>query len=231
MAARILVVEDERVTREAVSRGLARRLDDVEIASAGDVEEGLALIQASRPKSLFDIGIFDFKLPRRQGTATEVDESLCHTLSTVNPDALVIHITAYADDRDILRHVQAHHQGSGAALGLISKLDPDWARRVLTLVRQHLAGQEVAQAFEAVFPGGAETRAPQRTPGQLGSATHRLGTLFRAVQRHWPNLDARRRSLVLSRLVVSERDGVVRDIRLRELAGEPYEPSAAERER
>ncbi len=65
MAARILVVEDNEMNRDMLSRRLERR--GYEVLLAGDGEEGISLARAARP----DLILMDMSLPVKDGyTAT-----------------------------------------------------------------------------------------------------------------------------------------------------------------
>jgi two-component system KDP operon response regulator KdpE len=82
--ARILVVDDEGVTR--VSLADALRLEGYEVDTAASGEEALSLFQKRGP---FDLIVLDLKMPGIDGL--EVAESI----TTTSPDTVIILLTAF----------------------------------------------------------------------------------------------------------------------------------------
>jgi DNA-binding NtrC family response regulator len=85
--ARVLVVEDERILREAIGQRLLQGAYDVQAAEDGN--EGLDVIRNNPP---FDLAVLDISLPGLSGT------QLLRYLETESPQTEVIIITGYATD-------------------------------------------------------------------------------------------------------------------------------------
>ena len=112
----VLIVDDERLIRWSLKRGLMKRGHDVvEAQSAAD-----AIRAIGDDPDRFDVVILDFKLPDRQ------DLSLLADVRQLLPAAAIIMMTAYGDDS----------MRSGAlALGARAVLDkPFQVNHVIALV-------------------------------------------------------------------------------------------------
>jgi CheY-like chemotaxis protein len=85
---RILIVEDNEMNRDMLSRRLSR--SDFEVSIAVDGEEGVALATAQRP----DLILMDLSLPKLDGWAATVQ------IKKHDPSIPVIALTAHAMDGD-----------------------------------------------------------------------------------------------------------------------------------
>lgn len=84
MKLKLLIIEDERITRISLSNTL--KAEGFEVFAASDGKEGLTIFEQERP----DIVITDLRLPRISGM------EILEKVITIKPDCKVILITAYA---------------------------------------------------------------------------------------------------------------------------------------
>ena len=203
MSLRILVVEDNPDTRRGIVELLLEEFPQAWIEDAGTIKDGRNLILKSRESEPYDVAILDFKLPLSEEDPLEVvDQSLCALMSTVNRKALVIHVTKYVQDKEILNHVQSHHQSGGPEIGFISKLKSDYPEQLEKQIRCYLVERAFAQYTGAERNGTAAS-----------SPTQARATFFPLVAANWPYLDPSRKALLRTRLEIEEADGRVQNIR------------------
>jgi two-component system response regulator RegA len=79
----ILVVDDEELFRDRLSRALQKR--KFEVFSAANFEEAITIIQTSKP----DLGVFDLKMPGKSGLELLKDALQLH------PEMKIIVLTGY----------------------------------------------------------------------------------------------------------------------------------------
>lgn len=135
-AIRVVVAEDERLTREALSRLLALE-DDIEIVGqAGDGVQALALVRDKTP----DVLLSDINMPKMNGI------ELTQRVKQEMPHVGVCILTIYHDDGNVFQAIKAGATGyvlkdsppeeTVAAIRAISKgdglLHPSIAARVLS---------------------------------------------------------------------------------------------------
>jgi PAS domain S-box-containing protein len=92
----ILYVEDEPEAREMVSRVLAKKIKSLQLYTAENGEEGLALYREHRP----DIVITDINMPVMNGIRMGSE------IKALNPEALIIAVTAYSDTSYLLKAIE-----------------------------------------------------------------------------------------------------------------------------
>jgi len=125
MSGSVLIVDDEQHIRLLIEQALEDLVDDgVELYTASDGEEALAVIAAQRP----DLVFLDVMMPRRNGL--EVCRAVRGELGMA--DAHIVLLTAKG---------QAHDREEGLAAGadryLTKPFDPD---ELLEIAREALAG-------------------------------------------------------------------------------------------
>ena len=101
MQIKLLIVEDEALTRESLERVVSgSRLKDCfdEILTAADGEEGLRMARRQRP----DIVLTDVRMPRLRGDlmALEIRKEL--------PDTCIIFMSGYSDKEYLLSAVKVN---------------------------------------------------------------------------------------------------------------------------
>ena len=79
----ILVVDDEEIFRERLSRALQKR--DLQVFSAANYDEAIAIIKSNKP----NMAIFDLKMPGKSGLELLKDSLLIH------PDMKIVVLTGY----------------------------------------------------------------------------------------------------------------------------------------
>src|ERR1051325_2122699 len=107
---RILVVEDDLEACDQIVVFLRTAMPESLIDVANDIESAFERLKAAqRP---YDLAILDFQLPQRLGEQPVIDESLCEHLTRFVPATIVSHITGFADDPQIMEHLNRAHLGS-----------------------------------------------------------------------------------------------------------------------
>jgi DNA-binding NarL/FixJ family response regulator len=121
---RVLVVDDQRVVRDGLVL-LLELLPGIEVAAAAeDGEQAVALAAELRP----DVVLMDLRMPRCDGVeATRRLRAAC-------PEAKVVALTTYADDRSVIEALRA------GARGFLTK---------------DSSAEEIQRAIEAVVGGEA----------------------------------------------------------------------------
>ncbi len=92
----ILYVEDDPEAREMVSRVLARKIRTLRLYTAENGAAGLALFKEHRP----DIVVTDINMPVMDGIR------MGEEIKALDPDALIIAVTAYSDTRSLLNAIE-----------------------------------------------------------------------------------------------------------------------------
>lgn len=98
---RVIIAEDERTTREALSRLLGLE-DDIEIvAQAGEGETALRYVRELTP----DVLLTDINMPKMNGI------ELTHAVKKVLPNLGVCVLTIYHDDANVFQAIKAGASG------------------------------------------------------------------------------------------------------------------------
>lgn len=105
---RVVVAEDERLTREALSRLLALEADIEVVGQAADGEQALRIVRATTP----DVLLTDINMPKMDGIA------LTQRVKQELPRVGVCILTIYHDDANVFQAVKA------GALGYVLKDSP-----------------------------------------------------------------------------------------------------------
>jgi CheY-like chemotaxis protein len=194
---RILVVEDIEETREELRLLLSEGMRDSVVVTAGTSKEALnCLARDSAAGRKCDVVIVDYKLPPDVGHNDEVDESICSEVRKTIPGALLVHITAYPNDKRVRDHAISTDLGdpAGPRCALISKLEGGWPKRLLRMVKAHVYGRSVRARMQELFgPGTGSSadvvRRESRVRTGERSTTHELAALCRDIMEHWHDLD------------------------------------------
>jgi DNA-binding NarL/FixJ family response regulator len=98
---RVVLADDQRLVRESLGT-LLGLLDGIElVASAGDGEEAVALVERHRPQ----VVLMDLRMPRLDGIEAT------RRLRELQPQVSVIALTTYADDESVLGALRAGARG------------------------------------------------------------------------------------------------------------------------
>jgi DNA-binding NarL/FixJ family response regulator len=116
---RVMIVEDDRATRERFSNAIAGDLRTTLAAAVGTGREAIARLPAARP----DVLLVDLGLPDVHGT--EVIRYAAREL----PECDIMVITMFGDERNVLASIEA------GAVGYVLKdcVDPDLVAQVVAL--------------------------------------------------------------------------------------------------
>jgi len=140
-AARVVVVDDQRVVREGLVSLLSLLPDVAVVGTAADGDEAVEVVARERP----DVVLMDLRMPRCDGV-----EATRRVLEAA-PDTRVVVLTTYADDESVFSALQAGARGyltkdSGAeeiarAIAAVhageALLDPSVQRRLLDAMASH----------------------------------------------------------------------------------------------
>jgi len=108
MPIRLLIAEDERLTRESLARLLSLESDIELVGTAADGEEAVGLARLRRPNVL----LTDIQMPRRTGI------EVTRALKAEMPELGVVVLTIYHDDAHVFDAIKA------GALGYVLKDGP-----------------------------------------------------------------------------------------------------------
>ena len=150
MTVRVLIVDDERLVREALELVVGQYDDIVVVGLAGSAEEALRTARVSRP----DVVLMDLRMPGRDGIEATRD------ITTGVAGTAVLALTTYADDATVLAALRA-----GAA-GFLTK---DSAAvhlhdAIVSVARGETALDHGAQRSVLDHLRGSPTAAPPPTP-------------------------------------------------------------------
>src|SRR5438105_4634198 len=179
---RILAVDDEEDIIVPLGKRLAETFPNSKIETARAIDEASQLIRAAAQSGWpYHAAILDFKLPPKQGFPTKVDESLCQMITELMRDTLVIHITGYIGDPEIVKHQMRVHQDNNArGAWIIDKSNyGSWGTELIDKLKTYLYTNRIGARIDRLFGRGARaataSSAPMgRTSADEGSATLEL---------------------------------------------------------
>ncbi len=197
---RFLIVEDVEDTLEIMRDRLAREFLGSQVDTASTVVEARRRIhEATSKERPYQVAVLDFKLPREAGGYPEIHDELCPLFRDTMPDALVVHITAFDEDKVIRQHVDRIHmdplQPSPAAM--VSKREITWPAKTLRIMKAYLYGTIISEHLDDLFSGarglalvtpGVAARGGMHT---AHGTTHALATVRHEIEAYWGDLDDR----------------------------------------
>lgn len=152
--AHILIVEDVPDTVRILGKVIVTEFPDWTIDTAYTVPEARRrLTEAQRP---YDFAILDFRLPTELGV-TQGDLSLCLQIRHQTPSTRVIHITAFAGDPDLTRHVDEVNLQDDDSEHAISKDKVGWMEKVVARLRSFLHSDRIETKLNDLFPENARS--------------------------------------------------------------------------
>jgi CheY-like chemotaxis protein len=194
---RILLVEDDPPTVSQITKAIEEEIPQARVDSATTVQEAVTCLNkyATRP---YDAIILDFRLPASTGEHDEVDESVCFEARTLMPDALMVHITAFEDDPQIIHHLKDVHEtqfGNKAIRLWKLETKKNIANELLDRLKPELYGQRVMKLLRGLFnlqnsPAAATNLRKRFVRGRRTgrSRTHDLDIVTQAIACYWPSL-------------------------------------------
>ena len=171
---RVLLADDQRVVREGLGMVLGL-LEGVEVVGyAEDGEEAVRLAASLNP----DVVLMDLRMPRCDGAEAT------RRIRSVDPDARVVVLTTYADDRSVLDALRA------GARGYLTK--DAGSDEILAALRQVVLGHAAIDPavqhhlLDALATGSAAV--PDPSPGRLPDGlTNREAEVLRLLARGLSN--------------------------------------------
>jgi CheY-like chemotaxis protein len=217
MMFRILIVEDEPKLLEELRESFRGYFPDSKIELAGAVDDALQLVKAAFSSGWFyDVAVLDLRLPRQEGGHAELDETICREIRDTRRDTLVIHISAYGEEQDVLRHLENYHDDSGDPQSrLLKKGDPEFWDKLEKKAKEYLYGGLIEQQMDKLFPyprsasAGSRLGARSKLSDQ-GSLTLELNNLARDIATYWDHLDEKLRCRIQERFNVYKERGIIR---------------------
>jgi len=196
MIRRILLLEDQKLTREALRRLLSKRFPATIVECAGYEDTAQEILSRCQTDgTVIDAAILDVMVPPRKGLNPAVS-SVCIRVRQQFPEVLIGHITAYADDKQV------------AELRSLLEMDPRYFFVEKTenndsgLAWDDELVQKLARA-ELVRQGGflgedrTRTVARRREAGHRHqSGTFRRAALVRDISKYWKLLSPEFKSTI-----------------------------------
>lgn len=212
---RFLILEDTPSTREQ----LVRLLQDVfpldYFQEAIDTEDCRKRIADMEKNGFaFDVVILDAKVPGSPGENPEVDPNLPREIGEKMPNSLIIHCTAYAQDRAVEQRLnqQMRHFGEGQHV-LVEKTG-NYPEVLLRLIVRHLYESRIRGRLNMLFgqPPGTQLRVDGPPGGGYAGihVTQELAALQRDICRWWEYLSEPTRAWIKACVFVDKTNaGVV----------------------
>lgn len=229
---RVAFIDNLPEVLDAVRPVFREKARDFEVDYAESVQEGEELFRkAARLRRPYHAAVLDFGLPKlKGGTDEDIDESLC---CLVSRDVLVIHITAYLNEkhlkedpedeeaflsekqRAILRHLARYHSSRDQPRGeVICKLGEDWPDKLLEKLRTFLYNRHVERQLSDLFgaedQGNSDVLSRKRSAGRGGGLTHQMADVTADISAYWPHLSDQVKARVARIFRVDEKREPVR---------------------
>lgn len=190
--ARIAMIDDHPLFREALALTVARQADFEVVGEAGNAEEALALARSTT----IDVAILDILMPATSGI------TLASMLHEVQPSCRVLGLSVICEPGLIADMLRAH------AAGHALKTQP--AAEIIDAIRQVLAGQRYLAptislaAIEAELGGAA--------PQPLQRLTPREREVFELIIRGHSNDEIATKLFIARRTVETHRQRIIRKL-------------------
>lgn len=214
---RVLIVEDDEMTSQQLAEVIAERIDDVQPDVAMNVPEAQRLIDAAYAgKQPYHAVVLDLMLPADSGAGPTLNQTLCESVSQKMPMSLVAHITAYAEDPDVKRHLEVVHDRQVDRSFRLVK-EEDYADELIKKLKPFLYGLRIEERMNKLFgPAGASLYGLRpramlrpRATRRERSMTHELAALTRDIAAYWKDLDPGMKLRISELFNVEEKEGGV----------------------
>ena len=208
---RLLVVEDQEEVLQQLIKLLLEALRGSIVDGAATVDDALARIDAALLAGVsYDLAILDFKLPQRLGEVEDVNESVCARLAEAMPAAIISHITAYAEDASILKHLARVHTAGRPQGFFLNKLSTGFHDALVGKTREALYGSSIEREISDMFPSSDHYPRPDgegaRSAWQRRSTSisNRIADLCLDIGTAWTHLGTATRTEVRKFFLVDE---------------------------
>lgn len=204
----IFLVEDIETSRDELHQLLSEVFPGTTIDPASTVTEGLEKIKAAAAeKWSYDIAILDFKLPVHTGETPKVDESICQAIKASMPTALVIHITSYSEDPQVVQHIRRYHTGKDGPRVEFTHKTAYWPEKLIAQIKTYYIEIQMDRLFG---PKGAPLVRDRKMYGNIRDMTQPLATLTRDITGYWKALDESTKERIHSYFNVNDEQAPVR---------------------
>ena len=204
MSPKILIVEDEKSTRENLIDVLKQHFPSGVIEYTEDVDQALDMIHRHEP---FDIAILDVRLPKSLGLANERnDRSICNRIRDTSGATAVFHFSSHLEEADIKQHLEDVHSNDKYA-PWFDKRDVDYPTKIVNAIKCYLYGQKIAVKMRDLL-GVEEIHVRVRTTpiARRYSLTNELADLFADIVEYWDYLDESLRKAIRKNLNLDDTD-------------------------
>lgn len=204
---KLLVVEDITPTLDQLVGLLEDEFPDAEVDVAQSVAEAAALLARTQGQG-YDAALLDFRLPKSPGEEEVIDSSLCNEISRAHPGTLVMHITSFIEDPEVVRHLaESHGEPSQPWPFFLDKNDVHWPTLLVKRLKMFLYGREIAAQLDELFgpqpsPSASRLFAYRRPAAREGAVTQRLASVTQDIEQHWPHLSGALRERIAANFVV-----------------------------
>lgn len=207
---RVLLLEDMELTANQLVKCLQETLPDVVVDSKTTASDAVRIVESSFEKrQCYDVCILDSKIPRVAGDPPEVHPDVCFTISENAPNALIVHLTAFPEDRSVIKqlHEQLGKDIKGRSI-LIGKNDPNFMEKLLTAIVRFVVERKVDARMKNLFGErssigeGAQTRSPAT---HVAHVTQELAALARDISKHWSCLSETMKTRIKEEFYIDDR--------------------------
>jgi len=217
---KILIVEDEPLTSEALKRFITREIDDVHADVALNVPEAKAHIEAAQDNDEpYHVVVLDMMLPSENGLTATLDETVCGMLKRTMPHTLVAHITAFLEHEKVQNHLESFHGPSQIDLSFSLSKDEDdpekgaYSAQLISNLKPFLYGLRIEDQLNDLFNGGGvvgySVNRAWRKDLTDRSKTHELAALTRNISTDWDYLSEGLKTRIRDIFKVVVKDGEV----------------------
>jgi hypothetical protein len=199
---RCLVVEDEVPTAQRLQYELEQAFPGIHVELVHTVKGALRKLDESVDSGThYDVAIVDFKLPMEHiGENPVIDFSVARQFGMFSPDTILVHITAFADDPEILRYHERISQLEEAGHLFIAKEGRDWYAPLRERLVRSLHVRRIRRRYLGLFGRRADSY-PPRSAGAAGPADRcdrerslAVAELYADASQHWEYLNEQLRN-------------------------------------
>lgn len=187
----VMIVEDQQMVLEQLKKQIRESVGrDADIEEAGAMRPCLDTLDSIWNRGYSQIvAVVDLMLPYTEGANTELAEPVVRALSTkVRPSPLLILVSAYGEDSNV-KDLRSRYTAAPdtASSFFVDKLDIDWGRTVVKMIRRHIYSPEIEYLLDAVIGEEHPAYSPTLRIGKFrfDESTHQLERLTALIKRHY----------------------------------------------